>query len=73
VTTRFFRGRHKSPYGSGLGLSIVQLAVEKLGATLTLNNKIDGNGLRATLTLPHRSAAQRDTANLSATKNHQAG
>ena len=73
VTTRFFRGRHKSPYGSGLGLSIVQLAVEKLGATLALNNKIDGNGLRATLALPHRAAAQRDAASPSAAKNHQAG
>jgi two-component system sensor histidine kinase QseC len=71
VTTRFFRGRHKSPYGSGLGLSIVQLAVEKLGATLALNNKIDGNGLRATLALPHRAAAQRDAASPSAAKTHQ--
>jgi two-component system sensor histidine kinase QseC len=71
VTTRFFRGRHKSPYGSGLGLSIVQLAVEKLGASLALNNKIDGNGLRATLALPHRAAAQRDAASPSAAKTHQ--
>lgn len=68
VTTRFFRGRHKSPYGSGLGLSIVQLAIERLGASLALNNKIDGNGLRATLALPHQAAAQRDTTSPSTAK-----
>ena len=49
VTTRFFRGRHKSPYGSGLGLSIVQLAADKLGAKLLLTNRNDGDGLRITL------------------------
>lgn len=53
VTTRFFRGRHKSPYGSGLGLSIVQLAAEKLDASLVLKNQSDGNGLRVTLSLPN--------------------
>lgn len=52
VTTRFFRGRHKSPHGSGLGLSIVQLAAEKLGASLILRNKNPGIGLRVTLSLP---------------------
>lgn len=51
VTSRFFRGRHKSPYGSGLGLSIVQLAADKLGAKLTLKNRSDENGLRVTLSL----------------------
>ncbi|MEO6947665.1 MAG: ATP-binding protein [Nitrobacter sp.] len=49
VTSRFFRGRHKSPYGSGLGLSIVQLAADKLGWTLALKNRSDGMGLRVTL------------------------
>ena len=51
VTNRFFRGRHKSPYGSGLGLAIVLLALEKIGASLTLQNKRDRNGLRATLSI----------------------
>ena len=51
VTSRFFRGRHKSPYGSGLGLSIVQLAADKLGAKLALKNRSDENGLRVTLSL----------------------
>jgi two-component system sensor histidine kinase QseC len=59
VTERFFRGRHKSPYGSGLGLSIVQLALEKLGASLVLKNKIGGSGLIATLSLPQRAAVAR--------------
>lgn len=59
VTERFFRGRHKSPYGSGLGLSIVQLALEKLGASLVLKNKSGGNGLIATLSLPQRAAVAR--------------
>ncbi len=59
VTKRFFRGRHKSPYGSGLGLSIVQLALEKLGTSLVLKNKSGGNGLIATLSLPQRAAVAR--------------
>ena len=54
VTTRFFRGRHRSPYGSGLGLSIVKLALDKLGASLVLKNRNEGSGLRATLFLPSR-------------------
>jgi two-component system sensor histidine kinase QseC len=52
VTTRFFRGRHKSPYGSGLGLSIVKLALHKLGASMALKNRAGGSGLRVTLFLP---------------------
>lgn len=53
VTNRFFRGRHKSPSGSGLGLAIVQLALEKVGAALTLDNRCDRAGLRATLSFPY--------------------
>lgn len=52
VTSRFFRGRHKSHYGSGLGLSIVQLAADKLGGALSLKNRSDGKGLRVTLSFP---------------------
>ena len=59
VTERFFRGRYKSPYGSGLGLSIVQLALGKLGASLVLKNKSGGNGLIATLSLPQSTAVAR--------------
>lgn len=56
VTNRFFRGRHKSPSGSGLGLAIVQIALEKIGATLTLDNRRDRAGLRATLSFPYSEA-----------------
>jgi two-component system sensor histidine kinase QseC len=47
VTNRFFRGRHKSVFGSGLGLSIVQLALRTIGAELNLINRTGGCGLRA--------------------------
>lgn len=47
VTRRFFRGRHKSPSGSGLGLSIVELALRANGARLNLVNRTDRAGLRA--------------------------
>jgi two-component system, OmpR family, sensor histidine kinase QseC len=50
VTHRFFRGRHKSAAGSGLGLSIVQLALEANGALLTLSNRTDRLGLRVEAT-----------------------
>jgi two-component system sensor histidine kinase QseC len=51
VTERFFRGRFKAPVGSGLGLSIVELALEQIGARLSLVNKVDG-GLSARITFP---------------------
>jgi two-component system sensor histidine kinase QseC len=65
VTTRFFRGRHRSPYGSGLGLAIVKLALDKLGASMALKTKAAGSGLRVTLFLaqpPHyrRQEARRN-------------
>jgi two-component system sensor histidine kinase QseC len=47
VTNRFFRGRKKSALGSGLGLSIVTLALEAHGARLRLRNRTDISGLRA--------------------------
>jgi two-component system sensor histidine kinase QseC len=47
VTNRFFRGRNKSPLGSGLGLSIVDLALRTSGARLVLQNRVDTRGLRA--------------------------
>lgn len=56
VTNRFFRGRHRVSSGSGLGLAIVQLALEKIGATLTLDNRRDRAGLRATLSFPYSEA-----------------
>ena len=47
VTNRFFRGRNKSSLGSGLGLSIVDLALRVSGARLVLQNRSGARGLRA--------------------------
>ncbi|MBN9147102.1 MULTISPECIES: sensor histidine kinase N-terminal domain-containing protein [unclassified Nitrobacter] len=47
VGTRFFRGQFKSAVGSGLGLTISQLALERIGARLLLKNRTDTKGLRA--------------------------
>jgi two-component system sensor histidine kinase QseC len=55
VTSRFFRGRHKSASGSGLGLAIVELALRANGANLNLANRTDRPGLRAETIWPARS------------------
>jgi two-component system sensor histidine kinase QseC len=47
VTKRFYRGRNKSALGSGLGLSIADLALRASGARLVLRNRSDATGLRA--------------------------
>ncbi|MBI1648654.1 ATP-binding protein [Hyphomicrobium sulfonivorans] len=47
VRNRFFRGRHKSAIGSGLGLSIAHTALEKDGLDLHLENRAPEAGLRA--------------------------
>lgn len=47
VTKRFYRGRNKSALGSGLGLSIADLALRASGARLVLRNRSDAAGLRA--------------------------
>lgn len=49
VTERFYRGRHKSSSGSGLGLTIACLAAERVGARLELENRTDRTGLRVSL------------------------
>lgn len=46
VKERFFRGRHKTPVGSGLGLTIVDLALSRAGGNVRLSNRREG-GLRA--------------------------
>jgi two-component system sensor histidine kinase QseC len=56
VTERFFRGRNKAPVGSGLGLSIAEIALNHAGATLDLLNR-NPVGLSAAIKL----AAIRDT------------
>ena len=40
VTNRFFRGRNKTALGSGLGLSIVTLALQAGGARLHLRTAL---------------------------------
>ncbi|WP_104666568.1 ATP-binding protein [Ensifer adhaerens] len=51
VTERFFRGRFKAAAGSGLGLSIVERALDRAGAELELRNR-EGGGLSARIVLP---------------------
>ena len=51
VTERFFRGRFKTAVGSGLGLSIVEQALDRTGAELELRNCQSG-GLSARIVLP---------------------
>lgn len=50
ATERFFRGRNKTAIGSGLGLSIAALALERAGGRLKLSNRPTG-GLMAEMTL----------------------
>jgi two-component system sensor histidine kinase QseC len=52
ISDRFFRGRNKSTLGSGLGLSIVTLALRAGGAQLHLRNRIGTTGLRAEMRWP---------------------
>ncbi len=49
ITRRFYRGRHKSASGTGLGLTIAEMAAGRLGARLTFANRADRSGLRAAL------------------------
>jgi two-component system sensor histidine kinase QseC len=59
VTQRFFRGRHKSAVGSGLGLSIAETALEKDGMSLRLQGRESGRGLRAQIVIAAQRVAQR--------------
>jgi two-component system sensor histidine kinase QseC len=52
VRDRFFRGRHRSPTGTGLGLPIVDLALRRCGGRLVLANRWERSGLRAEIDLP---------------------
>lgn len=55
VTERFFRGRFRSAAGSGLGLSIVETALEHAGARLDMSNRQEG-GLSAGIAIPAEKA-----------------
>lgn len=52
VTQRFYRGRNKSPVGSGLGLSIAETALAKDGLALKLESRAPESGLRAQIVIP---------------------
>ncbi|MDN5925997.1 MAG: sensor histidine kinase N-terminal domain-containing protein [Hyphomicrobiales bacterium] len=56
VRGRFFRGRNQTAAGSGLGLVIAELAAERMGAVLHLENRAEG-GLRAELQFAERAIA----------------
>lgn len=49
VTRRFWRGRHRSASGTGLGLTIAEMAARRLGARLGFANRSDRSGLRCAL------------------------
>lgn len=51
VRERFVRGSRAKGSGSGLGLSIVELVISRVGGRLELANR-DGGGLAASLVLP---------------------
>ncbi|MBW8300043.1 MAG: sensor histidine kinase N-terminal domain-containing protein [Hydrogenophaga sp.] len=46
---RFYRGPLSAPSGSGLGLSIVQMAIKRLGGSLDYHNREDGLSVTVTL------------------------
>ncbi|MGB3897245.1 MAG: ATP-binding protein [Mesorhizobium sp.] len=58
VRDRFYRGRNQAASGSGLGLAIAELASERMGATLHLENRAEG-GLRAELRFKEKIVASR--------------
>lgn len=57
ATERFFRGRNKAETGSGLGLSIVQLAMTRIGGTLRLVNR-EPRGLSASIVIRKRESLE---------------
>lgn len=52
VLKRFYRVHHHLEVGSGLGLSIVDKAIQRLGGTLQLSRSIDLGGLSVLVHLP---------------------
>ncbi len=58
VTRRFFRGRQRSGTGSGLGLTIADLAARRIGARLIIANRTDARGLRVEVRFPRDRVAK---------------
>ncbi|WP_278395528.1 sensor histidine kinase [Acinetobacter venetianus] len=54
VLKRFYRVHHHREVGSGLGLSIVDKATQRLGGTLQLGRSIDLGGLSVIVRLPKK-------------------
>lgn len=52
VTQRFYRGRGSKSAGSGLGLAIVEAALARLNARISLTPSPTGTGLVATVSFP---------------------
>lgn len=52
LTTRFYRGSNKSQTGTGLGLTIAEIAAKRIGIAFSLQNRTDRTGLVATLRWP---------------------
>ncbi|HYD15661.1 MAG TPA: ATP-binding protein [Hyphomicrobium sp.] len=63
VTKRFFRGRHKSAIGSGLGLSIAETALQKDGMSMRLESRAPSTGLRAQIVIDVQRASLPDLGN----------
>ena len=62
ITKRFVRGSRAKGLGSGLGLSIVELVLERADATLDLTNRVP-SGLRAGMRFPAPSVRITSEAN----------
>lgn len=54
VLEPFYRAADADTEGSGLGLSIVAAIVERCGARLSLQNRVDRSGLVVSVVFPHR-------------------
>lgn len=57
VLQRFYRVHHHLEVGSGLGLSIVDKATQRLGGTLTLSKSLTLGGLAVLVKLPQQRGA----------------
>ncbi len=57
VTERFFSGSHATGHGSGLGLSIVQMALDRLGGSLAFEKTAEGFVVRMRLPRDRQASA----------------
>lgn len=49
LMTRFYRGSNKSQTGTGLGLTIAEIAAKRIGVVFSIKNRTDRTGLEAIL------------------------